>query len=116
MALVHRKNVVVSLFKAKEDGILETIHGQVFVGKDDIVCTNLDNEQFTVDEEYIKAMQVVEVKPVEKKTVSQGFAEMYMQQIKDMGSLEQEEDKDYIEGKQNGWTLTNDPLNETYNG
>lgn len=64
----HKSNIITSIFKVDEEGLLDTIRGQVNVRKDDYIATNALGEQLVFSEEYVKAMESITVTGEPKET------------------------------------------------
>lgn len=90
---VHRKDLIVSKYEALEDGILDTIHGQVIVGKGDHICTNADGDTLVFSPDYVEEMKKVKMvtNPTQKR--ESPFTEEHFKLMTQACNLEQDESK-----------------------
>ena len=89
---VHRKDIVVSRYEALEDGLLDTVNGQMFVTKGDHICTNVDGDTLVFSPEYVAAMK--QIKVVTNPTLHKKESPFVQEHIKHMMSacdLQQDE-------------------------
>ncbi len=87
----HKSNIITSIFRVDEEGLLDTIRGQVYhVEKDDYIATNALGEQLVFSEEYVKAMEGIRVEPKKEVKVTkikgldaEQFKQQYIAQTKE---------------------------------
>lgn len=92
MLYAHRK-FLIHVTQATEDGELITQNGTIPVFAGNRISHNELGEPFVMTDDYFKRNYL----PVEKVKVIPNFAETFEQQCREFSSLEQEDDKDYIE-------------------
>ena len=98
---VHKRDVIRAYEIASEDGVLHTREYSHPVFKGERIATGLDGGQFVITKEYAEHLIEVDIKDGSNssKKVVYDLEKGYADGVK----LNQNEDADYIEGKQDGW-------------